>query len=574
MTKRNYYILLFGSFVALMIAAFHRQLLVDDAFISFRYARNLVDGFGLVWNPGEQLEGYSNFLWLMLIAAGMKVGWEPERFSYIISIPIHLTGLVATYFLARQVFTSALSNIVTRAFDAKNSPTNRSSAVDIFSLVVLIWVGTNKSLFSFATSGLETSLQFALIALIALLAAKSITTGWNARMIVSISILMNLAFLSRLDAVTVVIPVLLLFFHRLFYTENYFTGEPYSKIIPARDRIKFLALMIAPFLLISLPWMLWKLSYYHRLFPNSFYAKVHGMDGIGFGLFYLYIFLTIHFLTPYLLLVSVKYSKLAKKNPAFGLVAGLALIWLIYVTWVGGDFMEFRFLVPVIPFIGISIIYTIFSIIMSKKAILALIAGMLLGNINSFFTIEKTVVTYGIETVENLAFHLSEDQQNWTDVGIRLKEVFGDKDVSIALAAAGAIPYYSGLPSIDYLGLCDAKIPEIGHHLSNVPGHRIIAPLEYMFDRRANLLIDPINYMVPNSEVQQIIRNADWRLMDKMHLKINELVYGNYINEATWLVIEINDKYSLLVWYITPEPEVDAIIRKHGFKRFRLHRPR
>jgi hypothetical protein len=35
----------------------------DDAFISFRYARNLADGYGLVWNPGgEPTQGYTNFL--------------------------------------------------------------------------------------------------------------------------------------------------------------------------------------------------------------------------------------------------------------------------------------------------------------------------------------------------------------------------------------------------------------------------------------------------------------------------------------------------------------------------------
>src|SRR5262245_49032609 len=37
--------------------------LADDAFISFRYARNWAEGQGLVWNPGERVEGYTNFLW-------------------------------------------------------------------------------------------------------------------------------------------------------------------------------------------------------------------------------------------------------------------------------------------------------------------------------------------------------------------------------------------------------------------------------------------------------------------------------------------------------------------------------
>jgi len=47
---------------------------VDDAFISFRYAQNLLDGHGLVFNPGEQVEGYSNLLWILLTSFGMKLG--------------------------------------------------------------------------------------------------------------------------------------------------------------------------------------------------------------------------------------------------------------------------------------------------------------------------------------------------------------------------------------------------------------------------------------------------------------------------------------------------------------------
>ena len=50
---------------------------VDDAYISFRYARNLVEGLGLVYNPGERIEGYTNFLWTLMAAAGMSVGLDP-----------------------------------------------------------------------------------------------------------------------------------------------------------------------------------------------------------------------------------------------------------------------------------------------------------------------------------------------------------------------------------------------------------------------------------------------------------------------------------------------------------------
>ena len=43
--------------------------LTDDTFISFRYTRNLLDEHGLVFNPGEHVEGYTYFLWILELAA-------------------------------------------------------------------------------------------------------------------------------------------------------------------------------------------------------------------------------------------------------------------------------------------------------------------------------------------------------------------------------------------------------------------------------------------------------------------------------------------------------------------------
>ena len=50
----------------------------DDALITLRYARHLVEGYGIVWNPGEgRVEGYSNFLHLLIGAAAIGVDAPP-----------------------------------------------------------------------------------------------------------------------------------------------------------------------------------------------------------------------------------------------------------------------------------------------------------------------------------------------------------------------------------------------------------------------------------------------------------------------------------------------------------------
>lgn len=55
-------------------ALWYWPYVVDDAFISLRYAWNLVHGNGLVFNPGERVEGFSNFSWVMLEAALLWLG--------------------------------------------------------------------------------------------------------------------------------------------------------------------------------------------------------------------------------------------------------------------------------------------------------------------------------------------------------------------------------------------------------------------------------------------------------------------------------------------------------------------
>ena len=70
----------FGIAVALALVAIARDSwpwIADDAFISLRYAENLLAGHGLCWNPGERVEGYSNLSWVLSSAVLMALGVDP-----------------------------------------------------------------------------------------------------------------------------------------------------------------------------------------------------------------------------------------------------------------------------------------------------------------------------------------------------------------------------------------------------------------------------------------------------------------------------------------------------------------
>ncbi|MCZ6767581.1 MAG: hypothetical protein O7D32_11695, partial [bacterium] len=63
------------------------RFVCDDAFISFRFARNWVHGHGLRYNLGDHLpvEGYSNFLWVCVAAVFEWAGVDPRIWVSIVS---------------------------------------------------------------------------------------------------------------------------------------------------------------------------------------------------------------------------------------------------------------------------------------------------------------------------------------------------------------------------------------------------------------------------------------------------------------------------------------------------------
>ncbi|EYF05539.1 hypothetical protein [Chondromyces apiculatus] len=76
---------------------------IDDAYISYRYARNFARGLGLVYNAGEQIEGYTNFLWTILLAAGVRVGFDPDVVAKVLGAAAACGTLWITYLLERRL---------------------------------------------------------------------------------------------------------------------------------------------------------------------------------------------------------------------------------------------------------------------------------------------------------------------------------------------------------------------------------------------------------------------------------------------------------------------------------------
>jgi len=81
------------------------QFSIDDVAISYRYAGHLAEGQGLNWNPGQPpVEGYSNFLWVLILAGGRGLGFDIELFSKIIGVVVALGAMVFLQALSRRLW--------------------------------------------------------------------------------------------------------------------------------------------------------------------------------------------------------------------------------------------------------------------------------------------------------------------------------------------------------------------------------------------------------------------------------------------------------------------------------------
>lgn len=92
----------------------------EDAAILMRYAKNIGDGNGIVWNVGEQpVDGGTDFLLMIFIAGLYKTGFSLEDSVRIIDFIAHFLTLLLVYFTPRRLFkSSAITAFIGASFFA------------------------------------------------------------------------------------------------------------------------------------------------------------------------------------------------------------------------------------------------------------------------------------------------------------------------------------------------------------------------------------------------------------------------------------------------------------------------
>jgi len=292
----------------------------DDSFISIRYAENLLDGHGLVYNAGERVEGYSNLLWTLLLAALMRLGVAPLAAA-------EVPGIVAYAALA----------VCLAHWSWQQSRDGSRPFLPLAAGLLLI----SNDFHVWATGGLETMLFTALAVQALLLTrfeSRSMRPAWLA------GALFGLLVLTRLDGL-------------LFAAAGAVSYWVPASRFPPGARMRRSLVTLAPVLAVLVVLVPWKLAYYGDLLPTAFYSKSALKPYYSQGIIFVGVYLVKNW---YLLVAGLlalvafatgrdEVSAESRWNDRFFL--GCCALYTAYLVHVGGDFMFARRLLPAAPLV-------------------------------------------------------------------------------------------------------------------------------------------------------------------------------------------------------------------------------
>jgi hypothetical protein len=459
-TPRRGAILLGAALVYLFTVGWlmHLGYPVDDSFISFRYAQNTAAGHGVVYNIGERVEGYTNFLWVMLLAGVARLGLDLVPWS--MGLGLFFAGLtvLSVWRFALRMF----------EMEAKASWAGRACLL----------LGTNVCFLSWAYVGMETPLFTFLLTISLLLFVREIA---EERRCVWSPLVLAAAALTRPEAAA----ILVLNVIALSYTRRQ-AGKPWAL---------HAACFMLLFALIIVPYFIWRFRYYGFLFPNTYYVKVGGwhtslaargaMYCLGFCLAY----------APWLLGISgvwVVWRRLPFWVKYFGAVA---LFWSAIVVYEGGDYFGmYRFLVPLIPVLALLTAYGVAQwasrILTNRSGVMAILRDEKVVRIVGILLLWGLPTLHLMLVTNDLRLMRSGSSFAWRcALTGRWLHSIARQGETLAVFGAGAVPYYSKLYTIDMLGLSDLHIAHLPGRLGHsMAGHEKYDS-DYVIARRPTFIV-------------------------------------------------------------------------------------
>jgi arabinofuranosyltransferase len=458
---RRYYAVIAAAAVLVPHARLF-DFVTDDAYISFRYARNLALHGQLVFNLGERVEGYTNFLWTVILALGIKLGLGPVDLSRFLGVALAIGTLAVVVRISLRLAGEERSR---------------------WHLLAPLLLAATGAYACWASGGLETHLFTFLVTLgfERVLAEVAQRRGYAS------GVIFALAAMTRPEG------AMLFALVALFRLGANLRRE--RRLLPRRHELAWAGLFLALFA----PYFLWRWHYYGWLFPNTFYVKSSGAAGTWkLGGYYLRRFCE-DYGVFFLLIVAAlgRPDRADQRRRDLRLLAAIVcLFYAIYVVKVGGDFMGlYRFILPVLPLAAVVLaessrrVYALLQPLLGAwvpgLALALVAAGFVVGSVH---TSREALTFVGADSGIDMPAYLKRYAEERIPVGRWLGQNRAADDFA-TFGGAGVIPYYSEIPGIDVFGLVDATIAHDPRMtVSTRPGHQKWGSDEYMLSRKPTLL--------------------------------------------------------------------------------------
>lgn len=415
------------------------RVTVDDAYISYRYSQNLASGHGLVWNPGEDpVEGYTNFLWVIVGAVVTKLGLPLPLSMKLIGIGLSVAAVVLMYRITR---------LISPPQDTAIMPAVLFAAVPALAL----W----------AVAGLETALFICLLLVSLLVFLHEEQAQGQTRTVFWSGLPLALLALTRPEGIVVFAALvglrLLLWLRR---------G------VPRRQLVVYLAWTIA-FGIMWLIYYAWRWSYFGYPFPNTAYVKVESTySGIArtIGVYLIpYTLQIFPFLMLALLALGQNEELATNDRYLLATVAALLLTNFIAFDWMPG----YRLALPMTPVLLLLARRPLESMLqavrqgkrMRRLASAVLLLGLVLYTTGPLiYTGNLFHRVMAIQSDMNVYRWAEEMQTIVDDQYVAVGKWLADQappGSSLVASNVGAVGYYGGVRVIDTIGLTDEHI---AHH--------------------------------------------------------------------------------------------------------------
>jgi arabinofuranosyltransferase len=431
--------------------------LSDDSLISLRYARRLLDGAGLTWTDGHRVEGYSNLLWILAVAFVGRLGADLIDAARLLGVLSTVTVMfaLAWWNLRRSLVAQAwLPTVVGLSFLAFAQP-------------MAVW----------SIGGLEQPLLCALLAVSIPLSFQILDrNGPEDQRARWLSLTLGLICLTRPDGI--IFPAITI---ATLIVTGWMSGRTavvrHALIAAAGPAICFGGQLI------------FRLAYYAEWVPNTALVKIAGTaTHRAFGIDYLTSgFWALSPMSAVALACLVVLVVIPSSRNRGILLTAMTAVWSAYVVFVGGDiFPAYRHLTAVIVVLAFALAEAASLLSNALRTRRIVFAGLSVIVLSAFVPYARG------QGEDKWIKRAMTERWEWEarDLALLLKEVFGKEQPLVAVTAAGSLPYWSELPSLDMMGLNDYYLPRhrppdfgkgmVGHELGDG---------QYVLDQKPDIII-------------------------------------------------------------------------------------